>query len=99
MIYKIYPLAHWMGSVVGFIGTFALFNLLIPSLWWAMLISWFIGNVVGIACGSAVLRKWPRAMYVNSAEIDGTGYVHSNGNWIIAFTLFILLVTIFVTTQ
>ena len=93
MIYKIYPWACWIGGGISYFGTYVLFHLITSSLWWAMLAFWFVGIVAGILCGCVVLSVWPRARYVNSAEVDGTGYVHSDGNWIMGFTIFVLLVS------
>jgi hypothetical protein len=93
-VYLIYPIAHWVGTFLGFATTNAIFLYFGTWKWWALPISWVSSIIVALMFGSLAVYKWPKSIYVNSAEIDGMGYVHSNVSWLIQWTIQVMLMTV-----
>jgi len=88
--YHLFPVAHWSTKVTAFIVALGLCWWLAIPFWIAVLVAWSLSILAAVTAGSIVLNRCPKALYVNEAEIDGMGYVHSNIQWIVGWTIFIV---------
>ena len=93
MLYRIHPIAHWTATLLGFSAVNGILYLYGVWAWWAVPVAWAVSLLAGFVCGSEVLRFYPRAIYVNDSEIYGMGYVHSNVNWMLTWTVFVVLIS------
>jgi len=82
MLYKIYPLILWtlcfIFLAVGVCITVA------TKLPWTLLLWPVPSGMVARFMAAILVRRFPRIRYINSAEVDGLGYLHQPLNVVIA---------------
>lgn len=75
MVYRLYPIIHFLACFGAFLGGIVLVRMVTESSW-SLLIVPVPAVFLGYLLSSFVVAVFPRIRFVNESEIDGLGYVH-----------------------
>ena len=96
MIYKIYPVLHWLAKTSVFVAMLWIGKNIFLWHWWIIIMAWPVSIIATLIVDTVLLKICPRAVFINKEEVTGLGYTHSNVHWFVSWTIFIFVVMIFV---